>query len=161
MILPFVQPIYVFPGATVENETRCIRKRLQTLHQQGFRRIVLVSNTPVQYAPDVVSMGGKATELAQKYSEANNEQQAAVVKDLVEQFNAHVPAGKLKTTIDIFPAYDLFDRVHRSGAEYGFTDTTTPCKGLPSCDGYFWYDGELSHALLVPHVSSTVSEARD
>ncbi|PWN44496.1 hypothetical protein IE81DRAFT_321104 [Ceraceosorus guamensis] len=143
MLLPLVKPGLLFPGATVENETRCIRSRLYALHKQGFRRIVLVSNTPVQYAPEVVAYGPNATAKAQEYSEKNNAQQAVVVQALLEKFNSNLRRGEVRTTIDVFPAYELFDRVHKSGVEYGFKDTTTPCSALPSCDGYFWYDGEL------------------
>jgi phospholipase/lecithinase/hemolysin len=59
----------------------------------------------------------------------------------------------------------MAERARVDPAAFGFVDVTTPCIGLPSCDGYVFWDGlhptTAAHARLAEAALSVLRERRE
>lgn len=120
---------------TVASETACIRAHIELLHELGLRRFILVENTPLQNTPAFRLLN--ATAEGAYYTQANNKDQ----KELVQQLNVK---WKGSASIDIFPAYALFNAFYSQPKQYGLTDVNTPCNHSAACSTALWQGSKSS-----------------
>jgi hypothetical protein len=101
--------------------------------------------TPAQRA-----RGGKAVAEARALTDSFN----AAVERALAGIRRAAPHGIRTYRLDV---REMAVRVRREPATFGFKDVTTPCKGLPTCEGYLFWDevhpttqahGELAEAAF-------------
>lgn len=118
---------YIVNGTgSVTQETQCISKKLNDLHNLGFKRFLMVQNINLQDCPQLANTKNTSSVVNQ-----NNEQQTKLFSQLTDQWNDG-------TSIDIFPAYDLFSAFYDHPSEYGFENVDQGCNACTNPDKYLW-----------------------
>lgn len=118
---------YIVNGTgSVAQETSCLSAKLNTLHDLGFKRFLMVENINLQDCPQLANIKNTTSVV-----QANNEQQATLFDQLTQKWNDG-------TQIDIFPAYNLFKSFYDHPNQYGFNNVNQGCNTCSDPEKYLW-----------------------
>ena len=131
----------------VDRAVEALRAMLFSLAERGATA-VLVPNLPdVGMTPAARSAGQTEIDRAARLARRFNEALEAVLRDLESR------TSMLLYRLDVAA---MAERARIDPAAFGFLNVSTPCIGLPSCEGYLFWDGlhptTAAHARLArPH----------
>lgn len=118
---------YIVNGTgSVAKETNCLSSKLNTLHNLGFKHFLMIQNINLQDCPQLAK-----TQNTSSVVNTNNEQQSKLFKQLTQKWND-------KSSIEIFPAYDLFKSFYDHPSQYGFTNVNQGCNDCTNPGKYLW-----------------------
>lgn len=114
---------------SVQQETACIRKRLNKLHDVGFQRFLMIENINLQDCPLLNTT--RYRDNTTRFVHQNNKQQASLFQQLTSEWNDG-------SRIDVFPAYRLFSAFYNHPSSYGFTNVDGSCNDCKNPGEYLW-----------------------
>ncbi|PWN93465.1 hypothetical protein FA10DRAFT_290661 [Acaromyces ingoldii] len=116
----------------VRQETACVKRRLEKLHDLGFRRFLVFENIKLQDAPLLNTPDQRRR--TKVHVRQDNQEQARLFTEL------NLAWKHDGSHIETFPAFALFERFHDRNSEYGFTVVDEPCGACKNPDEHLWYD---------------------
>ncbi|SPO40797.1 uncharacterized protein PSFLO_06279 [Pseudozyma flocculosa] len=106
--------------ADVAKETDCLERRIQTLHDFGHRKFLILENINLEYVP-TYSTNGVVNKTIQSYTSGNRKSQAQLAEKLNKKWQSD------GTEVLTFPTFELFSRMYNNPREYGMEYVKVPC----------------------------------
>ena len=140
----------------VDRAVEALRAMLFRLAERGATA-VLVPNLPdVGMTPAARSAGQTEIDRAARLARRFNEALDALLRDLESRTSMRL------YRLDVAA---MAERARIDPAAFGFLNVTTPCIGLPSCEGYLFWDGlhptTAAHARLAEAALSVLQEHQE
>jgi phospholipase/lecithinase/hemolysin len=133
-----------------------LRGMLFRLAEQGATDILVPNLPDVGMTPAARLAGQTEIDRAERLTRRFNEALETVLRDL--ETTTSVRLYRLDVAA-------MAERARVDPAAFGFVDVTTPCIGLPSCEGYVFWDGlhptTAAHARLAEAALSVLRERRE
>jgi phospholipase/lecithinase/hemolysin len=140
----------------VDRALEALRGMLSRLAEQGATDILVPNLPDVGMTPAARSAGQSEIDRAARLTRRFNQALEAVLRHLETTTSARF------YRLDVAA---MAERARVDPAAFGFVDVTTPCIGLPSCDGYVFWDGlhptTAAHARLAEAALSVLRERRE
>jgi phospholipase/lecithinase/hemolysin len=136
-----------------DRAVEALRGMLFRLAERGATDILVPNLPDVGMTPAARLAGQAETSRAKRLSGRFNEALEAVLLEL--ETTTSVQLHRLDVTA-------MAERARIDPAAFGFVNVTTPCIGLPSCEGYLFWDGlhptTAAHARLAEAALSVLQE---
>jgi phospholipase/lecithinase/hemolysin len=134
----------------VDTAAASLKSIIADLVTAGARELLVPNLPDIGMTPALRARGGKAVAEARVLTDGFN----AAVERALAGIRQAAPHGTRIYRLDV---REMADRARREPATAGFKDVTTPCRGLPTCEGYLFWDevhpttqahGELAEAAF-------------
>jgi phospholipase/lecithinase/hemolysin len=117
----------------VETAVASLRSIIADLVEQGARDLLVPNLPDIGMTPAMRARGDAAIAEAGRLTARFN---AGVERALAEAEGLLSPDVRL----DHLDVWGMAERARKDPASFGFRDVTTPCSGLPRCEGYLFWD---------------------